>query len=304
MPLSAGLVLCEPTELYNILNQSTAYPCLSDPNYLLLLDARSSEDYAVSHVLTSKKAWLKNGEYLVPYDSEIECKTHCVVYDSHTRSLKDKGDAIACATVLANSGSKNPVKVLRGGYEDFSALYPFLRTQKIIYMPRELDDLMVWPCEVLPGLLYVANYEQACTAVILKELKCKGYINVSTEPDPSFPGRQNPEVLRIVAEDSPDTDLLSHFEEACAFIDKQKKLEHAVLVFDTRGNSRNICIALAYLMHLYKWPLKDAYKHMLGCKHNISPNMGFIKQLGQWEEKLIGADVTNMSERNCHTWMR
>ena len=23
-----------------------------------------------------------------------------------------------------------------GGYEDFSALYPFLRTQKIIYMPR------------------------------------------------------------------------------------------------------------------------------------------------------------------------
>ncbi len=28
------------------------------------------------------------------------------------------------------------VNIFTGGYEDFSALYPFLRTQKIIYMPR------------------------------------------------------------------------------------------------------------------------------------------------------------------------
>ena len=31
------IVLIEPTELYNILNQQTVYPCLSDPNFLLLL---------------------------------------------------------------------------------------------------------------------------------------------------------------------------------------------------------------------------------------------------------------------------
>ena len=33
----AGMVLIEPTDLYNLLNQGTQYPCLSDPNYLLLL---------------------------------------------------------------------------------------------------------------------------------------------------------------------------------------------------------------------------------------------------------------------------
>lgn len=27
-------------------------------------------------------------------------------------------------------------RVHAGGYEDFSAVYPFLRTKKIIYMPR------------------------------------------------------------------------------------------------------------------------------------------------------------------------
>jgi len=33
----AKIVLIEPTELYNILNQETVYPCLSDQNFLLLL---------------------------------------------------------------------------------------------------------------------------------------------------------------------------------------------------------------------------------------------------------------------------
>ena len=44
--------------------------------------------------------------------------------------------AVLCATTMAKNGSKNPVKILRGGYEDFSAMYPFLRTQQIIYMPQ------------------------------------------------------------------------------------------------------------------------------------------------------------------------
>lgn len=33
----AGLVLCEPTELYNILNQVTKLSRLAEPNYLCLL---------------------------------------------------------------------------------------------------------------------------------------------------------------------------------------------------------------------------------------------------------------------------
>ena len=28
----------------------------------------------------------------VPYDAELECKLHVVVYDSNTRNLKDEGD--------------------------------------------------------------------------------------------------------------------------------------------------------------------------------------------------------------------
>jgi serine/threonine/tyrosine-interacting-like protein 1 len=59
-----------------------------------------------------------------------------VVYDSNTESLNEQGDSIELAKLLVANGSKTTVKVLKGGYELFSRLYPFLRTQQIIYMPR------------------------------------------------------------------------------------------------------------------------------------------------------------------------
>lgn len=42
------------------------------------------------------------------------------------------GRANACAHVLAKA-SLNPVRIVRGGFQRFSALYPFLRTEKILY---------------------------------------------------------------------------------------------------------------------------------------------------------------------------
>ena len=51
--------------------------------------------------------------------------------------------AVRLANLLACSGSKNSVKILKGGYERFSAEYPFLRTQKIMYTPLVNDKLLV-----------------------------------------------------------------------------------------------------------------------------------------------------------------
>ena len=33
----------------------------------------------------------ENDEFVVPYEAELECKQHVVVYDSNTRSLKEEG---------------------------------------------------------------------------------------------------------------------------------------------------------------------------------------------------------------------
>ena len=50
--------------------------------------------------------------------------------------MPNTGEALDCAKLISESGSKNCVKILKGGYELFSKHYPFLRTQRVIYMPR------------------------------------------------------------------------------------------------------------------------------------------------------------------------
>ena len=39
-----GVELIEATELYNLLNLGLKYPCLSEPNYLLLLGRDDNEN--------------------------------------------------------------------------------------------------------------------------------------------------------------------------------------------------------------------------------------------------------------------
>lgn len=59
---------------------------------LNISDARKKHEYNESHVVTAKKApKSEEDEFVVPYDSELECKQHVIIYDSNTRSLKDEG---------------------------------------------------------------------------------------------------------------------------------------------------------------------------------------------------------------------
>ncbi|XP_078362304.1 serine/threonine/tyrosine-interacting-like protein 1 isoform X2 [Oculina patagonica] len=158
---STGTILLECTEVYNILNQAGQYPRLSDPNYLLLLDTRQRLDYNESHIIAKFAPRNDIGAFTVPPDAELQTKEHVIVYDNNTSSIKDKNStALSCAKLMWEMESKNPVKIIKGGYEEFSALYPFLRTQKIIFMPRELDVINTYPVEIIPGFLYVATFQQ------------------------------------------------------------------------------------------------------------------------------------------------
>lgn len=297
--MAGRVVMCEPTELYNILQQATSYPCLSDANYLLLLDARQTNEYNESHIITSKKApRSSSGEFLVPYDGELECKMHVVVLDSKCRSLKDQEPAISCAQLMAEMGSRNPVKILRGGYEEFSALYPFLRTQKIIYMPRELDQLQPYPVEVLPGRLYLGECRQACRMPVRKDLKIQAVVYISAEPSELSSELNSDQLLCIPVSDDEDGDLEPHLNPACQFLGGVIGTDKAALVCSDHGLSRSVCVVLAYLMVFYKWSLQEAHKHLLACKSNMRPHRSFVHQLSKWEKSIFEETITDIADPN------
>ncbi|XP_048823266.1 serine/threonine/tyrosine-interacting-like protein 1 [Lagopus muta] len=304
----AGVMLCEPTELYNILNQHRRFPRLSEPNYLILLDARTLHEYNESHIITARRIEQSpTGEYLVPDPEELACVRYCVVYDCMSSSLDfydseeeekekdaEEGTAARHASSLQQF-SRHPVLVLRGGYKRFSACYHFLRTQKILWMPQELDNFQPYPVEILPGKLYMGNFKQACDQQIQKDLKIKAQVNISEQP--AMLWAEEGKYLHISVPDSLEADLFSSFSTICHFIDTQLDLG-AVLVFSSLGISRSSTVTMAYLMHSFQFSLKKAWDHVLKCKTNVRPHRGFVKQLSDWEAQIYGTTITDVSEPN------
>uniref|UniRef100_A0ABI7WEX8 Serine/threonine/tyrosine interacting like 1 n=1 Tax=Felis catus TaxID=9685 RepID=A0ABI7WEX8_FELCA len=305
----AGLVLCEPTELYNILNQVTKLSRLTEPNYLCLLDVRSKWEYDESHVITARRVEKKASEYLLPESVDLECVRYCVVYDHNTSTLEivlkeEEGDncddgpglvpgaAVECGRALANL-TRHPVCILRGGYQGFSATYHFFRTQKIIWMPQELDAFQPYPVEIIPGRIYLGNFRQACDPKIQKDLKIKAHVNVSMEAGPFFVDDAD-SLLHIKIEDSPEANLSPFLRHLCHFLELHLQLGSVILVFSTLGISRSCAAILAFLMHWNEQTLKKSWAYVKKCKTNMRPNRGLVAQLSEWEKVVLGDRVTDI----------
>ena len=172
----------KPQELYNVLNQqqSGGFSQLSDPNYLLLIDARSMEDYEHYHIPTAirprgRVVKTENETIttmVLPYEPAIEAKQRIVVYDGSSKELTidETRPAVRVATALSRAGAQVQVEVLYGGFEEFSACYPFMRTTKTVFTQRELDNYETYPVNIIGGL-YLGTIEQAMKHEVRKNLR-------------------------------------------------------------------------------------------------------------------------------------
>ncbi|XP_038146312.1 serine/threonine/tyrosine-interacting-like protein 1 [Cyprinodon tularosa] len=294
----AHITMCEPVELYNLLNQCRCVSRLSEINYFCLIDAQETQDYNTSHIVTAKNVkMVAKGSFLLPYTVEIESMRHIVVYDSNTSSLKEQGRAVACANVVAKSSS-TPVKILKGGFQRFSALYPFLRTEKIFYTITELENFKIYPVEIIAGLLYMGDQNQWQDPNTLKDLKISATVNIShftpTDSVESLSGTHT--TLDIPLDDDVESDLYSNFQEICSFISSHIDAGCRVLIVSRQGRSRCSAVAIAFLMHHFKYTLEKAWRHMIKCKSTMRPNTGFLQQLSDWERHLMGRKHTDLSK--------
>ncbi|XP_045894699.1 serine/threonine/tyrosine-interacting-like protein 1 [Micropterus dolomieu] len=293
----AEIMICEPFELYNLLNQCSCVSRLAEINYLCLIDARETQDYIMSHIITAKNVKMDSeGTFLLPEAVEVDSMQHVVVYDSNTSCLQEEGRAVECAEALAKA-SLHPVHIVRGGFHRFSALYPFLRTEKILYTIMELENLKMYPVEIIAGLLYLGDQKQVRDSSILKHLKISTIISISqndTLESGSIKGNQT--ILNIPVADSVVSDLYSSFERICSFIGSHINMGSHVLIVSRQGRSRCSAVTIAFLMHHLKYTLQEAWKYMLKCKPNMRPNTGFLQQLSDWELHTMGTKVTDISE--------
>ncbi|KAJ4923736.1 hypothetical protein JOQ06_014015 [Pogonophryne albipinna] len=254
---------CEPSVLYNLLNRSGAR--LAEINYLCLIDARETQDYRTSHIITAKTVKTDSeGVSLLPEALEVDSMQHVVVYDSNTSSIQEDGRALLCARVLSEV-SLSPVLV-------------------------ELESLKQYPVEILSGLLYLGDEKQSADCSLLREMKISLIILLSQQ---SVKGNQT--IVNFRVDDSVKSDLYSSFERICDLIASIIDSGSRVLIASPRGRSRCSAVTIAFLMKHRKHTLQEAWSLVLGCKPDMRPNAGFLQQLEAWELHLTGRRETDTS---------
>eukprot|EP00756_Hemistasia_phaeocysticola_P004378 Hpha_TRINITY_DN12781_c0_g1::TRINITY_DN12781_c0_g1_i1::g.114167::m.114167/K07359/CAMKK2; calcium/calmodulin-dependent protein kinase kinase 2 len=94
--------------------------------------------------------------------------------------------------------------------------------------------------------------------------------------------------LALNVDDSPDQTLVPFFEQVFEYIEKMVKEDRRVLVHCFAGLSRSVTFVCAYLMRKRGIPFKTALHLVKRARPAVNPNLGFRRQLIDFEEKLFG----------------
>ncbi|KAM3130106.1 hypothetical protein pb186bvf_017812 [Paramecium bursaria] len=153
-------------------------------------------------------------------------------------------------------------------FDRFGLLEPYVSCSKII--------------DVNQGTLYLGDYQSALDIVKLKVHNIKTLISIVTQIDIKY-NEINHRIIYI--NDKEDQDIKQYFDKTFDWIDKGLSIG-SVLVHCGMGISRSSTIVIAYLIKKLSYPFAKAYNHVRKMRPIISPNIGFSKQLKEYERML------------------
>ncbi|XP_063047320.1 serine/threonine/tyrosine-interacting-like protein 1 [Engraulis encrasicolus] len=302
-----------PQQVYNLLNAEAGHPALHDPNYILILDCRSAERYKQSHLVTARAS-------VTVMHPELGCLISCVQLQEFSIILlygeedhcpvsseaggRDSLPLQRCFFQLSHLGM-DPI-ILQGGYSAFHSLYPFLCTPRMILLEPERHALTIYPSEILEGALYQGSAAQAADYRIIENLHITHVVNATAETPDAFPSVLH--YLRLPLVDDTQQDLAEALPAASRFISAALRgspgasggvvvpVGGRVLVHCSMGRSRSSVVTLAFLMEQRCWSLRHAFRWLKDRRACTAPNVGFLRQLSDYEELLFGQRLTSLDD--------
>ncbi|KAM4745283.1 dual specificity protein phosphatase 14 [Anableps anableps] len=152
------------------------------------------------------------------------------------------------------------------------------------------------PCRVTEHL-FLSNSRAAkdCSQVTGNGITC--IINASETGSSSAPP-PGVEYIHIPVSDSPLSPLRDHFDQVADKIQNTAERHGRTLVHCNAGVSRSAALCLAYLMKHCGATLLEAHRLLKSCRPIVRPNLGFWRQLIEYEAELRGSTSVRMVPSN------
>ena len=97
---------------------------------------------------------------------------------------------------------------------------------------------------------------------------------------------QKQETIQIAVEDRVSAKLNPYFD---LIADKIEQVHHGggkILIYCRAGQSRSATLCIAYFMKYHDMTYDQAFQYVRNCRPIIHPNIGFVRQMKDYEEKL------------------
>ncbi|KAL3135874.1 hypothetical protein ABBQ32_007430 [Trebouxia sp. C0010 RCD-2024] len=258
--------------------------CPQDPR-TLLLDVRTQKAFKRKHILQAFCVRVTaSGETLLDYSGasyDQKWSKDCwwdkplVVYGD---ANLDKSHPVVA--FLAKEKRAKSVSIYKPGLEVFEESYPFLCTQSV-----KAHATVTYPGEVIPGLLYLGNWEHAQNFAALKDLGVTRLISIHNNPE-NLKVPKGFHQLKMTVADVHTQDITPYFNPSYDFIEEARNSSQGVLVHCGAGVSRSASLCIAYLMRRFGWNAARARKHCQTRRTLVNPNDGFWRSLCAFEQVL------------------
>ncbi|KAG8933221.1 hypothetical protein FRC01_010372 [Tulasnella sp. 417] len=147
---------------------------------------------------------------------------------------------------------------------------------------------------IVPGFLYLGP--EMSTEENVEELMgfgVKRILNMAIECEPDDYGldldKRFEKYHRIGMRDTVEEDRMSKaLKEVCELLDDARLHNAPTYVHCKAGKSRSVTAVMAYLIHANHWTLGQAYKYVVDRRKGVSPNIGFVSELMNFEEQKLG----------------
>lgn len=220
-----------------------------------------------------------------------------VVYDDCTGDLEAPQPSSSLALVLAvlcQNGARPAV--LKGGFREFQRQFADECTSSSTGVVVEgssgdgqlqaCEDVRAWPATCVLPFLLLGNERDSRDAELLQRLGVGHVLHVTPCDDDQHRCPAGVRCKHLPASDSCHQNLKQFFDDAFRFLDEAHASGSRVLVHCQAGVSRSPTITVAYLMRHLRLPLVDAYRYLKAKRPIISPNLNFMGQLMELEQKL------------------